>query len=150
MLTDFPVSNALCRHGRRIVTVFHNRKHFSCDFVAWIMHLQIMMKISPTKCILKVNHVFIISYQSCSYMFRRCRSVIFRELATTHLMLLISFYHSFYQFFYQYFSRSCTHFCIFSQCIFYFNFSTYDVAYAQFRQGPSGSLKMAFLQRRNM
>jgi hypothetical protein len=39
---------------------------------------------------------------------------------------------------------------IFSRFIFYFNFSTYDVAYAQFHQDPLGSLKMALLQRRNM
>jgi hypothetical protein len=29
-------------------------------------------------------------------------------------------------------------------------FGTYDVAYAQFRQDPLGSLKMALLKRRNM
>jgi amino acid transporter len=28
---------------------------------------------------------------------------------------------------------------IFAQCIFHFNFGTYDVAYAQFRQDPLGS-----------
>jgi hypothetical protein len=31
-----------------------------------------------------------------------------------------------------------------------FQFSTYDLAYAQFCQDPLGSLKIAFLQRRNM
>jgi hypothetical protein len=39
---------------------------------------------------------------------------------------------------------------IFSRYIFYFHFSTYDVAYAQFHQNTVGSLKMALLQRRNM
>jgi 4-amino-4-deoxy-L-arabinose transferase-like glycosyltransferase len=38
----------------------------------------------------------------------------------------------------------------FSQCIFYFNFGTYDVAYAKFHQDPLRSLKIALLQRRNM
>jgi hypothetical protein len=33
-------------------------------------------------------------------------------------------------------------------CVFYL--CTYDVAYAQFHQDPLGSLKMAFIQRRNM
>jgi hypothetical protein len=52
--------------------------------------------------------------------------------------------------FYRYFNHRCTHFYIFSRCVFYFNFSTYDVAYAQFHQDPLGSLKMALIQRRNM
>jgi hypothetical protein len=39
-------------------------------------HDEAVMKERPTKCIFKVNHIFRISF---SYMFRRCRSAIFRE-----------------------------------------------------------------------
>jgi hypothetical protein len=31
------------------------------------------MKERPTKCIFKVNHIWYLEYQPCSYMFRHCR-----------------------------------------------------------------------------
>jgi hypothetical protein len=63
-----------------------------------------------------------LEYQSCSYMFRRCRNAIFRDLGSfgwqhTDVDPLPTF--------------------------------TYDVACAQFYQDPLGSLKMALLRRRN-
>jgi hypothetical protein len=101
-------------------------------------HFQIMIKEKPTKCIFKVNHILYLEYQSCSYMLPHTLcycSYFITHYITSFINILTTDIPTFY---------------IFSQCIFYFNFSTYDIVYAQFHQDPLGSLKMVLLQRRNM